>query len=437
MPNQTDREIIDALLRQLDPYNTPQGAPDILAQLGARLESAGTQLEGSLQARNELERFAELIPRWLAANPMQEAGALLQMREPEVEQLKTMAREAAADPMGTAEAVGRAAVGAVKDPLGTAEKLSLLDIVGGGKALGSLGRMARKLRGPDLIESVIPEARVERPRTQPVGDFTGRADPGQSWYHGTPAERRFEKEEGFDVSGKSQFGPHFGEEATARERLNRLLGSAITPHSGAGGKLSLVHLPEGRPVAWEDVPKMRKSIEEGFGGWAKEDQLKFFDKTIGNPRIIETEVSLKNPLRMNDVIMWSAHLVLKQLLEREIISQRVHDRLVKRGNRRVKALEEARTGRALEGDEDWSMQRWVDENAEARASVVKEYLESKGYDGISYKNEWEGGESVIAFRPEQIRVINSRDVTGNIMPVVVPFGLVATAEAYMANEEGL
>ena len=179
MSNQIDREIIEALLRQLDPYNTPQGAPDILAQLGARLESAGTQLEGSLQARNELERFAELIPRWLAANPMQEAGALLQMREPEVEQLKTMAREAAADPMGTAEAVGRAAVGAVKDPLGTAEKLSLPDIVGGGKALGSLGRMARKLRGPDLIESVIPEARVERPRTQPVGDFTGRADPGQ------------------------------------------------------------------------------------------------------------------------------------------------------------------------------------------------------------------------------------------------------------------
>jgi len=166
MSNQTDREIIDALLRQLDPYNTPQGAPDILAQLGARLESAGTQLEGSLQARNELERFAELIPRWLAANPMQEAGALLQMREPEVEQLKTMAREAAADPMGTARAVGRAGMGAVKDPLGTAEKLSLPDIVGGGKALGSLGRMARKLRGPDLVESVIPEARVERPRTR-------------------------------------------------------------------------------------------------------------------------------------------------------------------------------------------------------------------------------------------------------------------------------
>ena len=165
MSNQTDRDIIDALLRQMDPYNTPQGSPDVLAQLGARLESAGTQLEGSLQGRNELERMAELIPRWLAANPMQEAGALLQMRQPEVEQLKTMARQAAADPMGTAEAVGRAGVGAIKDPLGTAEKLSLPDIMGGGKALASLGRMGRKLRGPDLIESVMPEAKVERPRT--------------------------------------------------------------------------------------------------------------------------------------------------------------------------------------------------------------------------------------------------------------------------------
>ena len=165
MPNRNDQDIIDALLRQMDPYNTPQGSPDVLAQLGARLESAGTQLEGSLQGRNELERFAELIPRWLAANPMQEAGALMQMRQPEVEQLKTMARQAAADPMGTAEAVGRAGVGAIKDPLGTAEKLSLPDIMGGGKALTSLGRMGRKLRGPDLIESVMPEAKVERPRT--------------------------------------------------------------------------------------------------------------------------------------------------------------------------------------------------------------------------------------------------------------------------------
>lgn len=166
MSNQTDRDIIDALLRQMDPYNTPQGSPDVLAQLGARLESAGTQLEGSLQGRNQLERFAELIPRWLAANPMQEAGALMQMRQPEVEQLKTMARQAAADPMGTAEAVGRAGVGAIKDPLGTAEKLSLPDIMGGGKALTSLGRMGRKLRGPDLIESVMPEAKVERPKTR-------------------------------------------------------------------------------------------------------------------------------------------------------------------------------------------------------------------------------------------------------------------------------
>ena len=82
MPNRNDQDIIDALLRQMDPYNTPQGSPDVLAQLGARLESAGTQLEGSLQGRNELERFAELIPRWLAANPMQEAGALMQMRQP-------------------------------------------------------------------------------------------------------------------------------------------------------------------------------------------------------------------------------------------------------------------------------------------------------------------------------------------------------------------
>ena len=422
MSSQADREIIEALLRQASPYDYPAGAPDLMAQLGAGLEGAGQTLESSLQAENELERFAELIPRWLIANPAKRTGALMRDPEGALEQLKTMVAQAKADPGAAAQAVGRAGIEAVKDPLGTAEGMSALEMLGAGGALTSLAKAGMRLRGPDFVESVMPEAKVERSR-------------GKTWYHGTPAERRFEKEEGFDVSGRSQFGPHFGEKATARERLNRLLGGAITPHTGVGGKLSLVHLPEGRPVALEDVPKMRKSIEEGFGGWAKEDQLEFFDKTIGNPRIIETEVSLKNPLRMNDVILWSAQSVLRELLEREIISQRVHDQLVKRGNRRVEALEKARAGRARAGDEDYSMKHWIDENEEARASVVKEYLESKGYDGISYKNEWEGGESVIAFRPGQIRVINSRDITGNIMPVVVPFGLVATAEAYMANQE--
>ena len=261
MPNRNDQDIIDALLRQLDPYNLPQGSPDVLAQLGARLESAGTQLEGSLQGRNELERFAELIPRWLAANPMQEAGALMQMRQPEVEQLKTMARQAAADPMGTARAVGRAGVGAIKDPLGTAEKLSLTDIMGGGKALASLGRMGRKLRGPDLIESVMPEARVERPRGQAVEDFTGRADPGQRVER--PRTRAERNQELFQESLDRGEVPGERTMAAWREQLKQ------TPARPEGsGQQSRVNLTQMLAIFRKlpDIEKARfdRAIEQGW-----------------------------------------------------------------------------------------------------------------------------------------------------------------------------
>ena len=164
--NRTDREIIEALLRQMDPQTYPAGAPDLPAQLGAWLEGQGQSLESSLQGESGLERFAELIPRFLAANPAQNVGALLQMRQPEVEQLKTMATQAAAQPVETAKAVGRAGLEAVKDPMGTAEGLSALEALGAGKALSSLAKMGTRLRGPDLIESVMPEAKVERPKTR-------------------------------------------------------------------------------------------------------------------------------------------------------------------------------------------------------------------------------------------------------------------------------
>ena len=34
---------------------------------------------------------------------------------------------------------------------------------------------------------------------------------------------------------------------------------------------------------------------------------------------------------------------------------------------------------------------------------VQNAIERAGFDGVSYENEWEGGESWIAFRPEQIK----------------------------------
>ena len=167
MSSQADREIIEALLRQASPYDYPAGAPDLMAQLGAGLEGAGQTLESSLQAENELERFAELIPRWLIANPAKRTGALMRDPEGALEQLKTMVAQAKADPGAAAQAVGRAGIEAVKDPLGTAEGMSALEMLGAGGALTSLAKAGMRLRGPDLVESVMPEAKVERPVSRP------------------------------------------------------------------------------------------------------------------------------------------------------------------------------------------------------------------------------------------------------------------------------
>ena len=170
MSSQADREIIEALLRQASPYDYPTGAPDLMSQLGAKLEGAGQKLESSLQAENELERFAELIPRWLIANPAKRTGALMRDPEGALEQLKTMVAQAKADPGAAAQAVGRAGIEAVKDPLGTAEGMSALEMLGAGGALTSLAKAGMRLRGPDLVESVMPEAKVERPKPR-----TGRS----------------------------------------------------------------------------------------------------------------------------------------------------------------------------------------------------------------------------------------------------------------------
>jgi len=85
---------------------------------------------------------------WLAANPAQAAGALLQMREPQVEQLLRGGAEAAYagvyDPLKAVKAVGRAGVEAIKDPLTTVEGMSLSDFTGAGGLVTKLGAVAAK-----------------------------------------------------------------------------------------------------------------------------------------------------------------------------------------------------------------------------------------------------------------------------------------------------
>jgi hypothetical protein len=146
---------------RMDPYNYPSGAPDVVAQFGAGLQGMGQRLESTLQAEDELGRFAELIPRWLAANPAQNIGALLQMREPEVEQLRGMAEGAIEDPVGAAQSLGQAGIEAVQDPLGTAEQMSALEMLGGGKALSSIAKRLGR-RDVGVTDEPMPDVQPTR-----------------------------------------------------------------------------------------------------------------------------------------------------------------------------------------------------------------------------------------------------------------------------------
>tara|TARA_R110000851_G_scaffold10668_1_gene38222 strand:- start:159 stop:1676 length:1518 start_codon:yes stop_codon:yes gene_type:complete len=175
--------LVEALLRRLNPYEYPAGAPDVVAETGQQLEGLGQQIEGSLQGEGPLGEFAELIPRWTMANPLKTVGGLMQVREPEVNAMATAAKQALSHPQETASALGESVIEAVKDPMGTAQGMSLTDLTGYGGILSKLGmsmalpgaalkRQARKLKpdeSPDvakadkrkLAEEVLVEQREE------------------------------------------------------------------------------------------------------------------------------------------------------------------------------------------------------------------------------------------------------------------------------------
>ena len=146
---------------RMDPYNYPSGAPDVVAQFGAGLQDMGQRLESTLQAEDELGRFAELIPRWLAANPAKRIGAVLQDREGAIQQLRGMAEGAIEDPVGAAQSLGQAGIEAVQDPLGTAEQMSALEMLGGGKALSSIAKRLGR-RDVGVTDEPMPDVQPTR-----------------------------------------------------------------------------------------------------------------------------------------------------------------------------------------------------------------------------------------------------------------------------------
>jgi hypothetical protein len=106
-------------------------------------------------------------------------------------------------------------------------------------------------------------------------------------------------------------------------------------------------------------------------------------------RIIAADVGITNPLRMADLGLWKPRDVARELERVGAADPGFAEAMRKEALTRAHDLK-TNTVRAEE------------------AKLIAEHLQSRGYDGIVYKNEKEGTagkDSYIAFKPEQVRIV--------------------------------
>jgi hypothetical protein len=142
-----------------------------------------------------------------------------------------------------------------------------------------------------------------------------------------------------------------------------------------------------------------KEFDEFTGGelgshfGTAEQASKRLDSSVGKPRlgenIIPAYIRINNPIRLSaDPGYFGRLSLLGQLVKDKVISEPESKELLSR-------MDESDKNSAHTGSANERAQRF---------KLIREYLKSKGYDGITYPNEYEGeGESYIAFDPTQIK----------------------------------
>jgi hypothetical protein len=128
-----------------------------------------------------------------------------------------------------------------------------------------------------------------------------------------------------------------------------------------------------------------------------------------NPFLISAKIDLKNPLKLgeNRTGGWRPHDVVRAIFEiaekegiegfnEQDIEDFYNDEISLNGINLVDLI-----------DEDYGDEY---NNAELKEHLfIRDWIESKGYDSIVYKNEYEeGGESIIVFRESQIEILENK-----------------------------
>jgi len=127
--------------------------------------------------------------------------------------------------------------------------------------------------------------------------------------------------------------------------------------------------------------------ETHHGGWKKGDPL--YKYTVS--------LDIKNPVRLqeNRLGSWSASSVVQAIMEDEPRVKGITDKM-------VEDYDEDQI--FMKNKEEW----WSDSSSEEEKNrnTIK-WMNELGYDGIVYKNAYEGGgDSYIALKPSQIKILS-------------------------------
>ena len=151
--------------------------------------------------------------------------------------------------------------------------------------------------------------------------------------------------------------------------------------------------------------------------------LNTFDRQVGE-RVVPLYAKINSPLVVNgDLGYWAPFAIAKTILDMasgKTSIESTSGRMVNITGSEVKLTKEQE--RALHDIEQLSSMRSTEEKFNAAWDELGNVFESMGYDGIKYKNEFEGDKnsySYIALRPSDVKSADlvTKDDKGNIIPL--------------------
>ena len=339
-------------------------------------------------------------------------------------------------------------------------------MLGAGGALTSLAKAGMRLRGPDLVESVMPEAKVERPVSRPertqrmigvdaekerlnravqlgfnIDAFHGTKgdisafDPGLSGATtGAPSARK-----GFFFSADPETASTYADAASRNLRDDRLR-TYEEPASCEG-----MHPINRREAELEDAMikanKSRMWADSEYNKWHHSHKDKLDEG--GNYRLEylnqPSSPEMKDFMRKHDAVTaWR-----KKLYDTANKARSDYDNFfieTREFGKNIMPVK-LKLQNPLEHDFKSSSYR------ETTYNDLLERAQREGRDGAIFRNTTDGGpvtDVYVVFDPSQIRSryamfdpekSASGEVLAGAAPVVLPLGAGAAAEAYMANQE--